>query len=257
MKTTNSLLFLLHTLSKYKIAVLLLFCIPLFSLQAAVASENRVGVILAFSGQVEVLHGTAKFVPEKHTELYSGDSIVTANGQAQIRFLDGTLMTLYRDTKFAIDDYHYSKNGDDKAQFSLINGVMHTLTGQIDKKNYLLKTRLANLGVRGTEYSVQLDDALHVSVDQGRVQLVNAGGSAFVDAGQSIFIMGANVMGQAVLGGKVDLGMRGPGAGGRAGPGGPGGKMGGPGGGMGGPGAGMGGPGGGMGAPPPSGTQKF
>ena len=230
------------------LAAMLLCLIGVANVQAAEVA----GAILAVSGKVEILHGTEKRIPANHAELFSGDTLVTFDGQVQIRFVDGTLLTLYRDTKFAIDDYHYEKGRGDRAQFSLLNGVMHTLTGKIDKGNYLLKTRLANLGVRGTEYSVQLDSTLQVSVDQGLVEIANAGGMIQVGAGGNAIVMGANMIPKPSMGGHIDLGRHG--GGGHGGPGGPGG-MGGPGGpgGMGGPGpSGMGGgAGGGAGAPPP------
>lgn len=236
---------------------ILLLCFT-FTPSASAAAEVA-ATILVVSGKVEILHGTEKRVPANHAELYSGDTLVTGGGQVQLRFADGTLLTLYRDTKFAIDDYHYEKGKGDRAQFSLLNGVMHTLTGQIDKHNYLLKTRLANLGVRGTEYSVQLDNILKVSVDQGLVEIVNGGGMVQVGAGNSATVVGANAIPKPSIGGRIDLGKHGGGPAGHGAPGGaaPGG-MGPPPGGMGGAGGGMGGMGGGgmggmggAGAPPP------
>ncbi len=216
--------------------------------QTALAAESA-GKILSFTGDVQLLHGTEKRLPEKHGDLYSGDTIVTGAGRVQIRFADGTLLSLYNDTKFAVDDYHYGHGNGDRAHFSLLSGLMHTLTGMIDKHNYKLTTRMATLGVRGTEYSVQLDKTLHVSVDQGQVSLANAGGSVLVGAGQSLIISGPNVMPPPREGGKINLGGRGPGAG-RGGP--PGGSGAGrPG--MGGSGAGAGG----SPPPPPPGTAKL
>lgn len=219
--------------------------------------------ILAVSGKVEILHGTEKRIPANQAELFSGDTLVTGDGQVQLRFVDGTLLTLYRDTKFAIDDYHYEKGKGDRAQFSLLNGVMHTLTGQINKRNYLLKTRLANLGVRGTEYSVQLDKMLQVSVDQGMVEIANAGGMVQVGAGNSATVTGVNAIPKPSMGGRIDLGKHGggPARHGAPPPGGAGAPP--PPGGMGGAGGGMGGgAGGGMGGagappPPPPAARKF
>lgn len=225
-------------------------CAMLLCFTFTASAAEVAATILAVSGKVEILHGTEKRVPANHAELFSGDTLVTGDGQVQLRFADGTLLTLYRDTKFAIDDYHYEKGKGDRAQFSLLNGVMHTLTGQIDKHNYLLKTRLANLGVRGTEYSVQLDNVLKVSVDQGLVEIANAGGMVQVGAGNSATVIGANAVPKPSMGGRIDLGRHG---GGPAGHGVPGGMPGGMPSGMGAPG-GMGGAGGGMGgagAPPP------
>lgn len=200
--------------------VLALACLPLAALAA-----DPVGLILSLTGQVVVEHGTDKRVAVNRAELFSGDTVETAEGQVQIRFVDGTLLTLYRDTRFAVDDYRYAKGRDNRAQFSLLKGLMHTLTGQMDKQNYQIKTRLANLGVRGTEYSMQLSEVLRVSVDHGQVEVVNAGGRSLVSAGQSLTVTGSNTMPKPVIGGKLNFDPRGlsghrPGQGPAMGPGG-------------------------------------
>lgn len=183
----------------------------------ALAAEV-IGVVLAFSGQANIVHAGQKRPASQRAELFSGDSIITGEGQAQLRFSDGTLLSLYRNTRFAVDDYQYSKGSDDKARFSLVNGLMHTLTGQMDKPRYQLKTRLANLGVRGTEYSAQLDEELRVSVDQGSVLLSNAAGSLEIGAGGSAVVTSANSIPRPPIGGRIELGHAG-GPGGAGAPG--------------------------------------
>lgn len=224
----------------------LMFLAALFVMAtpSALAAEAA-GTILALTGKVDIVRGAETRPAANRADLLSGDTIVTGDGQAQVRFADGTLLTLYRDTRFSVDDYRYVKGGDERARFSLINGLMHTLTGQMDKRNYLLKTRLANLGVRGTEYSARLGDSLHVSVDQGSVVIANAGGTIQVGAGRNAVVTGPNEM-PRLSGGKIDL--HGRDGGGRPGAGGPGGP------GAGGPG---GGPGGAAPPPPPPGTKDF
>lgn len=183
------------------------------------AAADKAGTILLYSGKVEIISGATKRAAMIRAPLYSGETIVTGEGQVQIRFEDGTLLSLYRDTKFSVDDYHYGKGEGDRAQFSLLNGLMHTLTGLIDKKNYAVKTRLATLGVRGTEYSAQLNNALEVSVDQGKVEIANAGGTILLGAGGRAIVTGPNVIPSPSIGGKIDLPMQG--AGGHAGGGAP------------------------------------
>lgn len=222
MAKTDLNLIPLHTLQScgrrlYLFAITALSFLTLAPVYAA--DKESAGMLLTFSGKVEIIRGEANIPPANRVALFSGDVIVTGDGQVQIRFADGTMLALYRDTRFSVDSYHYGKGKDDRAQFSLLNGVMHTLTGQIDKNNYLLKTRLANLGIRGTEYSVQLGEMLHVSVDQGRVELANTGGTIQIAAGQSAIVTGANVMPRPSTGGKIDLRMHGHGPGGpRGGP---------------------------------------
>ena len=170
--------------------------------QPSLANESA-GMILAMRGQVEISRGAEKLVAANRTELLSGDTIITKDGQVQIRFADGTFLTLSHDTRFSIDDYHYGRRNGDRAQFSLVNGWMHTLTGQIDHRAYLLKTRLANLGVRGTEYSAQLGESLHVSVDRGMVEIANAAGKIQVGAGGSATVTARDRMPLPSVGSKL------------------------------------------------------
>ncbi len=186
------------------LGLLLLAAVLLMATLRPALAADSAGAILAMSGKADILRGAEKLAATSRTALYAGDTIVTGDGQVQIRFIDGTMLTLYRDTRFAVDDYRYGKGKGDIAHFSLLEGLMHTLTGQVDKQNYLLKTRLANLGVRGTEYSVRLADTLHVSVDQGRVVIVNAGGSIQVGAGGNATVTGQNAMPQP-SGSRIDL----------------------------------------------------
>lgn len=196
---------LFSTLSAFALALALLLALP------ALAAESA-GVILAFTGKVDVERNAGKLPAARMAQLYSGDTISVAEGQVQVRFADGTLLTLYRNTRFSVDEYHYGKGNGDRAQFSLVNGLMHTLTGKIDKKNYLIKTRLANLGVRGTEYSASLDEMLHVNVNTGRVAITNAAGTLLVNAGGSAMVTGANSIPRPG-GGRIDLHGAGQGAG--------------------------------------------
>jgi hypothetical protein len=205
-------------LTRRVVSVIVSALLAFMIVQPALAAE-KAGVILIFSGKVEIINGTITRPATLRAALYSGETIVTGEGQVQIRFEDGTLLTLYRDTKFSVDDYHYGNGQGDRAQFSLLNGLMHTLTGLIDKNNYQVKTRLATLGVRGTEYSAQLNNVLEVSVDQGRVEIANAGGTIQIGAGGRAIVTGPNVIPKPNLGGKIDLPMHG--GGGRPAGGGP------------------------------------
>lgn len=144
------------------------------------------GTILAISGDVVAEQGGEQRRLERLSTVNSGDTVITGEGQVQLRFEDGALLTLYSDTRFVVDEYRYGSGKKSRAHFSLLKGLMHTLTGEMGKDNYKLKTRLANLGVRGTEFEVRLDNALLVSVHQGRVVVSNGGGSVEVPAGSSL-----------------------------------------------------------------------
>ena len=141
--------------------------------------------------------GTPLRALKRGSLLYQGDIVVTKEGQTQVRFTDGTLLSIYKHTRFAIDDYHFSGQEEDRASFNLIGGLVHTLTGKISKNinnNFIMQTTLALLGVRGTDFTVLSDKSLHVSVHDGAVFLENSAGSLLVEAGQMAMVVDENVL---------------------------------------------------------------
>lgn len=65
---------------------------------------------------------------------------------------------------FRVDAYRWAgvSDGGERSFFSLLKGALRTVTGRVakvNKKAYLMSTVVATIGVRGTEYSMQLQDA--------------------------------------------------------------------------------------------------
>ncbi len=144
---------------KYLLALLL--CLPLSALAAP-----PIGTVLLSlgantaqdeSGQIRTL--------QRQAELYSGDTLITgAKGRLQLRFSDDSLLSLKPNTVFRIADYHFdaSHREDDSALYELLQGSMRTVSGKIgkqDKSDYSVKTAVATIGIRGTEYEIQLCDS--------------------------------------------------------------------------------------------------
>lgn len=102
-------------------------------------------------------------VLQKTAEIFLHDTLLTdENTQAEIVFTDNTLMTFHPGSKFTIDNYAYKpgeKGSVGKSVMSLIEGGFRTITGLIAKSNpsdYAVHTPVATIGVRGTDYTVQL-----------------------------------------------------------------------------------------------------
>jgi len=98
---------------------------------------------------------------KKSSIVFVSDTLMTdAKSQAQIVFTDTSLMTFRQDTKFIIKDYEYKPENKDKGSvgkyaMDLVKGGFRTITGMIPKSNpddYKVKTPVATIGVRGTEY---------------------------------------------------------------------------------------------------------
>jgi hypothetical protein len=114
----------------------------------------------------------------KGSTLSAGDTVRTARGRAQIRFTDGGYTSLQPNTEFRIDDYHYDEKKAEESVsfFSLLKGGLRTITGvigKIRKKAYQLRTPVATVGIRGTEYLAVLGNSLTVHVGEGEIEVCN------------------------------------------------------------------------------------
>jgi len=106
--------------------------------------------------------GTVKIMGTK-AEVLTGDLLSTAkDSYAQILMNDGGKMTLRPNSNLKIEDYRFNKEEpkSDSAVFNLIKGGLRSVTGQISKRGnpdaYKLKTQVATIGIRGTDFSSRL-----------------------------------------------------------------------------------------------------
>tara|TARA_Y100001970_G_scaffold40295_1_gene49639 strand:- start:56 stop:1591 length:1536 start_codon:yes stop_codon:yes gene_type:complete len=93
------------------------------------------------------------------SKIYYGDTInVNSNSNAQILFLDETVMTVGENTELTIDDFVYDpQTNNGNFVTNIKSGIVKTISGKISEKNpENLKVKMPNgsLGVRGTEFLV-------------------------------------------------------------------------------------------------------
>jgi hypothetical protein len=138
------------TAKKYAKALALLAMMP--SLAAA-----QVATAVAIRGEVMV-NGQEI---QQGAELDNGDRVVSTNQSfVVLQFTDGSKVTVRPMSEFTIDNYSYME-GEDEARFDLARGGLRIVTGAIAKSNpdnYTLNTPVALMGVRGTEFAIQLAD---------------------------------------------------------------------------------------------------
>ena len=181
-------------------------CVALMSMCAMAATNAAGNAIFVFGkAQVFAADGSARAL-SKGGELFEGDRIVTGvNGRVQIRMGDGGLLALRPATEFLIEAFHYPQNQDDDfgvqreaSFFALLKGGFRSITGAVGKKDkeaYRVRTPVATIGIRGTDYDAMLcagdcaalsaavgqpiADGLYVGVNSGAVRVMNESG--FVD----------------------------------------------------------------------------
>jgi hypothetical protein len=127
------------------------------------------------------------------SEVEVGETVSTGQGRAQLRFVDGAYMSLQPQTEFKVEEFKYSGKADagDGIVMNLLKGGLRTITGLIGRTNrnaYRLKTEVATIGIRGTEYSVRYTNSIEVFCADGAISVDNQSGSFTIPGGSGALI---------------------------------------------------------------------
>ena len=120
------------------------------------ANTDFIGVIGAAVGEITNQNNEKL---SNGSKIFFGDTVVSNNNSnAQILFLDQTILTLGEDTELTIDEFIYDPNSHEGSFVSNVkSGTVKFITGQISKKNpenLEVKFPSGTLGARGTEFIV-------------------------------------------------------------------------------------------------------
>jgi hypothetical protein len=127
------------------------------------------------------------------SEVQVGETVSTQQGRAQLRFADGAYMSLQPQTELKVEEFRYSgkPDGNENIVMNLIKGGMRTITGLIGRTNrnaYRLRTDVATIGIRGTEYSVRYTNSIELFCADGAVSVENQSGSFTVTGGTGVMV---------------------------------------------------------------------
>lgn len=104
---------------------------------------------------------------KRRDPIFSGDTITTMNGFAEIHFEDGGLVTLDANSVFKINEYNWKgvEDNTERGFFELLKGGLRAISGAIgnlNKSHYRVVTPVATIGLRGTHYALRLLDEKQV-----------------------------------------------------------------------------------------------
>jgi hypothetical protein len=124
-----------------------------------IAADNA-GMVVASRGEVIAMSNGGSRELKQGDFVFVDDEIMTSNRSfAVLQFVDGAKVTVRPDTVMIVETYLYNGNEDDAATLSLVSGGLRVITGAMAKsnpENYKVRTPVALMGVRGTEFSVML-----------------------------------------------------------------------------------------------------
>lgn len=179
---------------------------------AEVAMEPVVGAVQSISGGVQAIgsDGLRRDLGED-SPVRRGDTISTVDGATvRIELNDGEELRLQPDSRIRIREWSLPEVGPGQRVIGLLAGGLRAITGALGNRaqdDYRTITPAATMGIRGTDYSLQLCDSgactdasgetlpagLYVGVAEGEIELLNAGGEEVYAAGEYGYVASAEV----------------------------------------------------------------
>ena len=130
-------------------------------MMAAVQSVANIGNITELTGSGRVIRDEA-YKALIDFDINSYDNIQTSNGRVGITFLDDSQVRLTEHSELIIDEFIYDPDpSKSKMALQFASGTARFITGKlatIDKENIFIKTPSATIGIRGTDFTVTVDE---------------------------------------------------------------------------------------------------
>jgi len=123
-----------------------------------------IGSISEFRGNGEILreNQSDKLLAELALDIFSNDDIRTGNGRIAIQFIDDSVIRLTEHSKVIIDKFIFNPDPEkSELALSFIKGTGRFVTGKlkrIKKENIKIRTNSATIGIRGTDFTVSVDE---------------------------------------------------------------------------------------------------
>lgn len=134
----------------------------IFLLTKPINGLAGVGKVTEQSGPTEILRNKKSITSSLNTGVEMNDTVSTAKSKTELTFEDKTTVKLNEHSKMIIDDFVYDpKKGSGKLALNMALGTARYASGQIAKNNpqqVAIKTPTASIAVRGTDFSMTVDE---------------------------------------------------------------------------------------------------
>jgi hypothetical protein len=128
-----------------------------------VEPATKAGTMKLVQGDVRVIDALGERLLQPGDTVSPADRLVTgSDGAASMVLRDGTTMMLGPRSRVNLDSFSFnSTTNEGNLVVAVLRGSMRMITGLISKANpqsVLVKTRTATVGVRGTDFIVEVDE---------------------------------------------------------------------------------------------------
>ena len=130
--------------------------------QIQAAQVASVGSITELKGIGRVVREQDPFTAALAFTINSFDNVETSNGRIGITFLDDSQVRLTEHSQLVIDEFIYDPDpSKSKMALKFASGTARFITGKlasINKENISIQTPSATIGIRGTDFTVTVDE---------------------------------------------------------------------------------------------------
>ena len=124
---------------------------------------NDIGDITEHNGSSGIVRDSGEtLVGGIGEDIFFKDSIETAQGRMNIKFIDETNLKLTEHTEVVIDEYYFDSDpSKSKMAMRFVSGTARFTTGRlglVPKENIVITTPTATIGVRGTSFTTSVDE---------------------------------------------------------------------------------------------------
>ena len=168
------------------------------------AKRTQVGTVIESSGSVIAIdkRKVSRRISQQ-SPVFLGDKVITGeDGFVRLKMIDEAILDLRCFSIMVIEQYAL-KSGSRRSILNLLQGSLKKVTGSIGKMAddvYELKTPIASVGVRGTEYALRVfqskgcggtidtTDGFYLEVIQGLVEVQNEAGAQVIAQGETAIV---------------------------------------------------------------------
>lgn len=139
-----------------------LLSLILAPLQVASANDSDVGAVNKAVGWRQIVRQTENIEPERGEDVISKDDLRTGEGRMEVGFVDDSKLRMTEHTRILIDNVVFDDDpSKSELAMTFAQGTARFVSGalgKVDKENIRLKTPTASIGIRGTDFTVTVDE---------------------------------------------------------------------------------------------------
>ena len=189
------------------VALVVMVCFNAWTMAASVQVTSVTGNVTAQTGTGPDQRLKAGDIIAPRATVVTGQS-----STAVLRFDDGQVVALKSLSQFSVESYKFDPKspGAGEIIMSLFSGGMRAITGLVGNSNrsaFALKTPVATIGIRGTDFVAALSQGLYAHPSSGAISVTSTKGTAVYSAGQFSFTASSTALPASIPASALPVGI--------------------------------------------------